>query len=451
MSLHRSILALALAAASCTPEEECAYQRPEALIELISGDGTINSQHEFSACNSFVSCDREHSYSWSLVRVPGASQITDSVFSANNLPGACNQKLNFDVPGTYVIQLTIFDGIQNSVENLYVVEIASDNLQPEADAGADQSAFVDQRASFDGSESYDPELEELTFEWTLEGKPEGSRRTSADIFDADEPTPAFIGDVPGTYVFGLRVRDEFLWSAKDYVSLVVISDNQPPIAQASDSASPMVELTACQSLDPVSLNGSRSWDPEGSPLTYEWGLVSKPAASRASTENFDNPTSARPLFRTDAVGEYTFELRVNDGTSWSAWDNVSVTTKDLEENTPPTANAGADFKVDVEAKCYTFGSSTKCGDCPVPEFDIDASKTSDPDGDELNYLWLVTAGEGLSISYPEGPVTTARPPTIPGEFGRTITRTWDLQVRASDCEGESTDTVRLTMTCVGKR
>jgi hypothetical protein len=457
MSLHRPSLALAAVALAATGltacgsgEEECVYEPPQAVIEQVDGPGTINQDHNFTARDSFASCDRTLSYSWTWVRVPDGSGATDALWIGNGTPAGVDQVVNPDEPGTYVLGLAVFDGVQSSTETVQVLRVASDNLPPEADAGMDQSVQVNGRAVFDGTESYDPELREITYRWTLESSPEGSTRTSKDIFDADRAQAAFVPDVAGDYVFSLQVEDEFTVSEKDYVTLVAIGDDQPPVAEASGRMASEFTLPACASQDPIQLNGSRSWDPEGEPLTYEWGVVSVPAGSSAGLENFDDRMAERPRFTTDVPGRYVFDLRVHDGDQWSPWDEVTYNTTALVENVPPTADAGENIEIEVEARCYNFAGSFKCGNCPLPVIELDATGTTDPNGDSLNYLWLQTSGPEATIDYPEGPVTRFIPGNLEGEYERTVTRTWDLQVRATDCTGESTDDVRVTFRCRGE-
>lgn len=454
MTLHRSLFlgaisALALASSACNGEEECSYTRPDGVIELVEGTGAINDEHVVTAANSFVSCDRDRIYQWTFLRTPTESEITDGTFQGNNTGAGVQQTLTFDEPGTYVVQMTIFDGVQSSVEALYVFEIVSDNLPPEANAGPDRTTAIGELVELDGSESYDPELVDLEYRWTLESKPDGSQRESDDVYDADRELASFVGDVSGTYVFSLEVKDLFVWSAKDYVTVTVVGDNEPPIANASSEREPTSTLTACQSQDPISLNGSRSWDPERAELTYEWGLVSVPEGSSATVGDFTDITDPRPLFHHDVAGDYQFELRVHDGELWSAWDVTTVTTTDLALNRAPVADPGEDLEIEVEARCYNFSGSWRCGACPMPELVLNATASEDPDGDDLNFLWTVASGEGVTIEYPEGPLTSITPDAIPGEYGRTKSYSWTFDVRVGDCVQTDSASVTIDYTCVG--
>src|SRR5262245_53967377 len=80
------------------------------------------------------------------------------------------------------------------------------------------------------------------------------------------------------------------------------SANHPPVANAgSDQTVP--------TLSTVTLNGSRSTDADGDPLSYRWSLVSRPQGSAAALKN---PTDVNPTFDMDVAGDYVFKLIVND-------------------------------------------------------------------------------------------------------------------------------------------
>lgn len=77
---------------------------------------------------------------------------------------------------------------------------------------------------------------------------------------------------------------------------------------------PSNTLTAAAGIDQetqvgqtVNLDGSASKDSENKPFTFQWAIVRKPAKS---TANLLSPTTAKPTFVPDEVGEYEIELTV---------------------------------------------------------------------------------------------------------------------------------------------
>lgn len=117
---------------------------------------------------------------------------------------------------------------------------------------------------------------------------------------------------------------------------VLISSTDIPFANAG----PGRTISAGQT---VYLDGSKSTDPDGRPLTYNWSFSSVPAGSLAV---ISQPHSALPTFTADLAGTYTIELTVNNGVYDSAPATVTITTG----NTPPVANAGADQAAQVASR-----------------------------------------------------------------------------------------------------
>ena len=134
--------------------------------------------------------------------------------------------------------------------------------------------------------------------------------------------------------------------------------NQPPVAEAGDDVDVIVGTR-------VSLDGSRSMDPDGDTLIYAWELVSRPPSSSAIL--IDSSTVS-PGFLVDVPGTYEAELRVSDGKQDSAPDRVFVRT----QNSPPIAEIHAPATV-ME------------GDRIV----LDGTTSSDADGDFLSYDWAL--------------------------------------------------------------
>ncbi|MEZ4317980.1 MAG: PKD domain-containing protein [Myxococcota bacterium] len=108
-----------------------------------------------------------------------------------------------DTPGTYAVELTVDDGQYTSSDSV-TITIEQPNEVPVANAGSDQ--YVDQgdTVQLNGSNSYDPDSDPLSYAWTLISKPSNS---SASLDDPSSPLPRFTADQAGVYTVELIVTD----------------------------------------------------------------------------------------------------------------------------------------------------------------------------------------------------------------------------------------------------
>jgi len=279
------------------------------------------------------------------------------------------------------------------------------NQPPVADAGPDRTVHVLDVAQLDGSGSFDPDGDALTFSWRLDERPATSQAT---LDDAAAVRPALTIDAPGAYVVRLTVHDGLAASQTDTV--VLRTDNSLPVANAGADGTARVG-------DEVTLDGSGSSDVDGDVLTYAWSLIARPDGSAAT---LDAPYAVAPGFVVDQPGDYVAQLVVNDGTAHSAADTVVISTL----NSRPVANAGPDQAVVV-------GQGTS----------LDGSGSSDPDGDPLTFQWGFTArpaGSSAIIADPTAPVATFVA-DVPGDYA--------VQLIVSDGQVESLpDTVLISTT-----
>lgn len=153
-------------------------------------------------------------YAWSIRSAPAGSMAT-LVAAASAQP-----TLTPDVAGDYTIDLVVTDGSnQASAIDQVVITAAEPNAAPTADAGADATTATNVAIQLDGSNSSDPDLDPLTFQWTVVSAPTGS---GAILVGDTTATPSFSPDVPGTYVVELVVNDGFEDSAADSMEIEAI-------------------------------------------------------------------------------------------------------------------------------------------------------------------------------------------------------------------------------------
>ena len=180
------------------------------------------------------------------------------------------------------------------------------NARPVADAGDDQ--FFDAIVAnviLDGTGSFDFDAGDvISYQWQqISGQ-------NVVILNPDTPEPNFAPPAEDIYIFELTVFDGSIHSAPDSVMIVV--GNRAPFADAGDDQ-------ACEPRREATLNGSASYDlDEGDTLSYRWSQISGP-----SVELLD-PNTQTPRFTPNLIGEYVFELVVNDSVDTSLPDNITV-------------------------------------------------------------------------------------------------------------------------------
>ncbi|HSF56835.1 MAG TPA: Ig-like domain-containing protein, partial [Candidatus Binatia bacterium] len=119
--------------------------------------------------------------------------------------------------------------------------------------------------------------------------------------------------------------------------------NLPPLAHAGASQTVFAGQL-------VTLNGSQSSDPEGAALAYHWTIISQPGANA----NLSGATTVSPTFMPVDLGQYVFQLVVNDGQLYSTPSMVTISviggaptaqnvTVSTDEETPVNINlSGSD-------------------------------------------------------------------------------------------------------------
>jgi hypothetical protein len=305
------------------------------------------------------------SYQWALVSRPAGSAAVLSDATA------VSPTFLVDRPGTYTAQLVVGDGSVTSAAD--TVTVITVNTAPVANAGPDQTAAVGVTVSLSGSASSDADGDALSYAWALQSSPAGS---AAALAAAPSVTPSIVIDRPGSYVARLVVSDGQLSSVADTVTISTV--NSAPVANAGADRTALVTQT-------VTLNGGASSDVDGDPLAFVWAFVSRPAGSTAV---MSGAGGVQPSFVVDRPGLYRVQLVVNDGALSSAADVVDVQTI----NSVPVANAGAD------QSAYVGQTVT-----------LDASASTDVDGNALNYVWALTtrpSGSSAVMSDPTAVMPT---------------------------------------------
>lgn len=282
------------------------------------------------------------SYQWSILSKPAGSV---SVLSRTT---AAMPELAIDSHGSYTLQLVVHDGYDFSAPDTVVLNVG--NVKPVAHAGADQSVYIGQTVSLDGSASTDADGDALTYLWSLTSQPADS---TAQLSSSTTAITSIDIDAHGSYQLQLVVNDGLEDSEADTVLLDVI--NVRPVADAG--ADRNVYLNEI-----VALDGSGSADADGDVISYRWNLLNKPAGSTATLVD---ATTVNPSLRIDQHGMYVVQLIANDGLEDSVADTVVLDVI----NVRPVADAGVDQSVNKGNTVMLNGSG------------------QDADGDALTYQW----------------------------------------------------------------
>ncbi len=285
--------------------------------------GTVNLDGSASS----DSTDRELTYRWAFAQVPRHSELTD-LSSADTV----NPSFSPDASGLYLISLVVNNGLVDSEPDTVVIRVSATASDiPIAVAGDDQSTEDCTNISLDGTASYDPNEQPLTYWWDLESRPPASSATVATFADRESPTTTFYPDEAGEYVFSLSVFDGSGWSVPDEVTVTASerSYNTAPalnagLGQTHEGGSAICEETAysyaCGYCDTLTITiGSDAVisDPDNDTLTYAWTAESDGVAIH-SPNNLETSvvlSGAQPS-EPDLceLNEYTMRLTAKDCT-----------------------------------------------------------------------------------------------------------------------------------------
>ncbi|MBE9581597.1 MAG: hypothetical protein IMF18_08265, partial [Proteobacteria bacterium] len=151
----------------------------------------------------------------------------------------------------------------------------SNNNAPTASAGPDRTVDEGTLVTLNGSNSLDPDYTVLSYNWT--------QKAGTEIFLSDPASvqPTFVApsvSVTGeALIFELTVEDDGGLSDSDTVIINVSNINQAPTASAGPDQTVKERNT-------VTLDGSNTFDPDGTVVSYCWTQIGGTPVTLSNTE-----------------------------------------------------------------------------------------------------------------------------------------------------------------------
>jgi hypothetical protein len=185
------------------------------------------------------------------------------------------------------------------------------NVPPVANAGNNQTVNAGASVQLSASASTDSDGSIISYAWTQ------TSGTPVSLTGANTATASFTApSVGGDLVFKVIVTDNDGATASASVTITVIPANLPPIANAGPDQTVTDKFRTV-----VTLNGSASYDPDGSIAAYQWTQTSGPSVTLTGATT--STASFTAASRESAT--LVFQLTVTDNQGAQASDSVTIT------------------------------------------------------------------------------------------------------------------------------
>jgi hypothetical protein len=313
--------------------------------------------------------------------------------------------------GNYVFELKATDdnGLSNTdaVTIIVLAAVPPANVPPTVNAGSDQIIQLPvSGVTLTGTATGNGGATISTTVWTEVSGPVTGVIANATILSA-----AVTGlTTAGTYVFELKATDNNGLSSTAAMTVTVQAapvQNVPPVANAGP------DQTVTMPVVSVTLDGSASYDPDGTITTYSWMQLTGNSGAMISAAN-----QAQATLTGLKPGTYTFQLTVTDNAGATGVASVTVTVKAPPPSPlPPVADAGADTTIAI----------------PADSTVLNGSASTDPGGQQLTYRWTEVSGPAAAAIGSPGNALTMAGGLTPGlyVFSLTVTNMSGLSATAT--------------------
>ena len=311
---------------------------------------------------------------WTEVSGPATAVIADASALATGVSG-------LTAAGTYVFQLKATDNNGNSSTATVVITVEGANppvgTPPTVSAGSDQTIQLPTSSvTLTGTATGNGGATIAATVWT-----EVSGPATATVSASTALSTGVSGlTVAGSYVFELKATDNNGLSTTAAVTITVeaAAAHIPPVADAGADQDVTLPFSF------VTLDGSGSYDADGTITAYSWVQVSGNGGV-----TIQGSSQVQPEIYGLSPGTYVFQLTVTD--NFGATGSATVTiTVNAAAVLAPVANAGADTTIALPANSVV----------------LNGGGSTDPGGETLTYQWTEVSGPGAATLGSAANVTT---------------------------------------------
>ncbi len=365
-------------------------------------DVTITLPTNSTSLNGSLSNDPDGTittYAWVKISGPATGSV-------NNASSAVATAVNL-VEGVYQFQLTVTDNSgATDRDTMQVTVNPAPNVRPVSNAGVDQTIQLPiDHVTLNGNGSYDIDGTIVSYQWSKIDGP-----THGNIVNPGSMQTEVINLIGGTYYFELTVFDNDGDWDKDTMKVVVSPiPNQAPVAVAG------IDQTIILPNDMSTLNGSASYDPDGTITNYHWVKLSGPAGGVIADAN-----AAQTGISNLTQGTYKYELTVTDNNGVLDKDTMLVAVYAIP-NRAPKAFAGNDTTINIPSDLVFLNGSGV-----------------DVDGQVVSCKWKVISGPVQAV--------LVTPNVWHSVFNNLIQGEYDVELTVTDDDGAlGKDTMHVTV------